>query len=289
MATNVFDLITVAVLGFGAYYLISGGKIPLIQQTATQQLPVEPEEIIPFDVEKRKTKKDDDDDDDDDDEEKRFRGQMQQPPPPQQQQYYPPRPPPTPQQYRAMQPPAPGMVSSLDYINIPQYPPYTSPTVGTYSPYSPYNQFRAYHQYYTTPSGSLGLTPDDNTGFTDIDTSKPGCTSCKAECRANRFGFRCASCRPVCKTFTHTYVPPQQGWNIGPAPGGFSFLASVWDTITGEPRDTFADMDDYHRGRRFDCHNKLKRRVRPRDNRFVTAEDYYYSTSNPLNQDINVE
>jgi hypothetical protein len=249
--------------------------------------------------------KDDDDDDDDDKKGGRRRGDgdrdrdsYQGPPP----NYAPQQPPPLPQYPRNL--PAPGMISSIYSLDIPNEPPYTSIPVNTYSQYSPYNQFSSYQQYKSAPWGVSQTAPDDNVTFNDIDTAKFGCASCKHACQRNPYGFSCASCRPACKIVTNRFVPPQTGWTIAPAnpivpntgvyapqyayrqptppqfgyPYGYSsqsFLGQVWDTLTGKGA-TFAEMDDYNQKRRFDCHNKLKRKVRGKDNSFVSQEDYYY-------------
>lgn len=247
----------------------------------------------------RRTSRDDDDDrkkkrrrknDDDDDDDERYQVYM-----PQQQQY---QPPPQPIYRGTPVPPPPGMLSSLYPLPVAQNapPPYVSQTVGTYSPYSPYNQFNVYREYQTPSTGQMQTMPDDNVGFTDIDTTRAACAYCKNLCIANPYGSSCRRCRMPCKKVTHYYVPSQTGWTIGPVgtlpaqtyspyypPATQSYLGMLADNIRGA---VFADMDDYHRGRRFDCHNKLKRRVKGKDNSFVTQEDYYYDRNNI---DINVE
>lgn len=213
---------------------------------------------------------------------------------------YPQPPPQLPPQYPYGAPP-PGLQSSLIPMNVPQAPPYVSQTVGTYSPYSPYNQFNAYQQYTTPSSGIISTWPDDNRNFSDIDTSKPGCSSCKYSCSRHRYGYTCLSCRNPCKKITHVYRPPQSGWDIKPVgtipypwyqqggggyaqpPPGYSpyggYLGEVADLLSLDMDETggatFAEMDDYHKGRRFDCHNKLKKRVHGKNNQFVAEDDYY--------------
>ena len=188
-------------------------------------------------------------------------------------------------------PPAgpPGLTSSMIPVQTPQYPPYTSQTVGTYSPYSPYNQFNAYQEYRTPPRGVASTMPDDNIGFTDIDTGKGyGCFQCQNFCRASPNSYQCASCRMPCKRISHQFIPPSKGWTIGPvgqipygsggggsySPYG-SYLGMMMDNLLGRGA-TFAEMDDYSQKRRFDCHNKLKRRAKGKDNSFVSQQDYYY-------------
>jgi hypothetical protein len=177
---------------------------------------------------------------------------------------------------RNVLPGAPGMLSSLYQQDIPMTPPYVSSTVNTYSQYSPYNQFSQYQQYQTPQTGYMQTAGDDNVNFTDIDTSRYGCTVCKTRCQQSPYSFICQSCRMGCKRVTHYYQPPQTGWTITPAGGlpAYSFLGQMYDTLTGGA--TFAEMDDYSQKKRFDCHNKLKRRVRGKDNSFVSQEDYYY-------------
>lgn len=172
--------------------------------------------------------------------------------------------------------PPPGLISSIQPMITPQGPPYISGTVNTYSQYSPYNQFNAYQQVQTQPWGVLSTYPDDNIAFSDIDTSRFGCSSCKHYCSRNPYGLACRSCRPTCKKASHQYIPPQTGWTIGPVqrPTAGVYLGQIADILTGGA--TFAEMDDYSEKRRFDCHNHLKRPVRGKDNRFVTDEDYMY-------------
>jgi hypothetical protein len=180
--------------------------------------------------------------------------------------------------------PPPGAISSLYPMQVPMTPPYVSQTVNTYSQYSPYNQFSQYQQYQTPQTGYMQTTPDDNIGFTDIDTNRYGCATCKSRCQQSPYGYSCRICRAGCKRITHYYQPPQTGWTIGPAGGGlggpstYSFLGQLYDTLTGGA--TFAEMDDYSQKRRFDCHNKLKRRVKGKDNSFVSQDDYYYDRNN---------
>ena len=197
---------------------------------------------------------------------------QQQPPPFQQQQqaYYPPQLNP-----RTAVGPPPGLTSSLYPMNVPMGPPYISGTVGTYSPYSPYNQFKVYEQYQTPGWGMFSTLPDDNITFSDIDiTTNPYCYDCKANCMSNPYGSRCRRCRLSCKRSTHSYRPPQTGWTISPVnrPTAQVFLGMLADTVSRGA--TFAEMDDYSEKRRFDCHNHLKRRVKAKDNSFLTNEDY---------------
>ena len=198
-------------------------------------------------------------------------------------------------------PPAapPGLTPSMNYVNAPQYPPYTSQTVGTYSQYSPYNQFSSYQEYRTPPRGTASTMPDDNVGFTDIDTNKGyGCIQCQHYCRRSPNSYQCASCRMPCKRISHSFIPPAKGWTIAPvgtlpygqqggptsmggpqySPYG-SYLGTIVDTLLGKGA-TFAEMDDYSQSKRFDCHNRLKRRVRGKDNSFVSQSDYYYDRNN---------
>lgn len=296
------DLLTIGVLVVGGWYLINSGI--LSQITASLPGGVYNPQIF---QEAKKAKDDDEDEDEDEDE---GEGQQQRPPPSQQQIPYgddmiesPPQQQPQsqfipgggmpqqPYRYPSNVPP-PGLQSSLIPMDVPAGPPYISPTVGTYSQYSPYNQFGAYQRFYT-PGQSYGLIiqPDDNIGYTDIDTRKRGCSTCKRYCSSNRFGYRCSQCRYPCKKLTHQFTQPAVGWRIE-APGqvtpnypptssyspyGYGgFLGMVWENLVGRHGATFEDMDDYHQGRRFDCHNKLKRRAKGKDNSFVSRQDYYY-------------
>jgi hypothetical protein len=174
--------------------------------------------------------------------------------------------------------PPPGAISSLYPMNVPQGPPYQSRTVGTYSQYSPYNQFNAYQEYRTPPRGTASTMADDNIYFNDIDAGRSyQCYQCKTFCQSSPNSIQCQMCRMPCKNITHTFIPPSKGWTI--APVGqlpyYSGLGMIADTLLGKGA-TFAEMDDYSQTRRFDCHNKLKRRVKGKDNQFVTQSDYYY-------------
>src|SRR5215211_6785418 len=293
---TLISVATLGVLGYFGYQFINSG---VLNNKPTGILPTEPdyslvEESMVEEKKVKKKKKDDEDEEED----------FEDMPPPQyyqQPQYQQPPPPPTADIYgnpygqnqlgypvnRNVLAPPPGAISSLYPMQVPMTPPYVSQTVNTYSQYSPYNQFSQYQQYQTPQTGYMQTRPDDNIGFTDIDTSRYGCSTCKSRCQQNPYGFQCRSCRLSCKKTTHYYQPPQTGWTIGPAGGGlggigsYSFLGQLYDTITGGGEGaTFAEMDDYSQKKRFDCHNKLKRRVKHKDNSFVTQDDYYYDRNN---------
>ena len=191
----------------------------------------------------------------------------------QSQPYYPPQP----------SAPPPGMISSLYPMNVPSGPPYTSQTVKTYSQYSPYNQFNMYQEYRTPGTGQATTWPDDNRTFSDIDTTRgPQCSYCYSICRRSPYSYGCATCRMPCKKVQHAFIPPARGWTIAPVgqqPYYSGYLGMVWDNLLGKGA-TFAEMDDYSQKKRFDCHNKLKRRVRGKDNSFVSQNDYYYDRNN---------
>jgi hypothetical protein len=272
---NASDLLILAGLIGGGLYLYSTGFFNNMIQDP--RLPTNVE-IFPSEAKKE---------DDDDDEKKKVEviealpplpdefSQQQQPPPFQQQQqhqaYYPPQLNP-----RTAVGPPPGLTSSLYPMNVPMGPPYISGTVNTYSPYSPYNQFKVYEQYQTPGWGMFSTLPDDNITFTDIDITNPLCYDCKANCMRNPYGSRCRKCRPSCKRSSHSYRPPQTGWTISPVnrPTAQVFLGMLADTVFGT-KGTFAEMDDYSEKRRFDCHNHLKRRVKAKDNSFLSREDYF--------------
>jgi hypothetical protein len=284
---TIISAVTLGIIGyFGLQYLNSG-----VLNKPTGVLPTEPAPLLDESmleeglIEKKKIKKKKKDEDEE--------GIFDQPLPPQYQG------PPTQDPYgnpygqnqlgypvnRNVLAPPPGAISSLYPMQVPMTPPYVSPTVNTYSQYSPYNQFSQYQQYQTPQTGYMQTSPDDNVGFTDIDTNRYGCSTCKSRCQQNPYGFSCRTCRMSCKKVTHYYQPPQTGWTISPAGGGlpggigpYSFFGQLYDTLTGGA--TFAEMDDYSQKKRFDCHNKLKRRVKGKDNSFVTQDDYYYDRNN---------
>lgn len=264
----------IAVLGAGlvGLWLYSSGAL---NNFLGQQPPQLQQQQIPIEV----YKKEKEDDDDDDDEEQ----QQQQPFFPEEQFYQQPQMP----QYQYQQGPAPppGMQSSLIPMVTPSGPPYTSQTVRTYSPYSPYNQFRAYQPYQTYPQMSMGLTPDDNVNFSDISTTSRQCRYCKSRCSGNPASLTCLQCRPACKSITYTQIPSRLGWDIKPVgtiPTNYSpyaGLGMVFDYLAGNRKRegaVFTDMDDYHQKRRFDPHNKLRRRIHQGPNHpYVSYEDYY--------------
>lgn len=190
------------------------------------------------------------------------------------------------QQYQqTARPPAPGLVSSrYQYPTPPEQQ--VSLTKTTYSPYSPYNQFYQYYQYQQYPQGFL--LPDDNVFFTDITRdggrnytdpryrSSRSCIDCTSECAMNPYSYGCQVCRPQCKRAGTT--PYQSKFVLGPAQPQGAFLATIWNTLT----DGFQDMDAYkERKDKFDCHNKLLRRV-PRERynkKMVENADYQYDRS----------
>ena len=289
MASTLVDLLTLGLLVGGGYWLYTSGTLNQLMGTplpvAANTLPSQAEPMLPTE--------------EDIPSQQGSYYPPEQPPymmPPQQPQYQMPQ---MPQYIQTPNPPPPGTTSSLVPIPVDpnQPPPYISQTVGTYSPYSPYNQFDVYKQYQTPAQGRLAPMLDDNVGFTDIDTSRFGCSSCKSVCRHRGPGsFSCMTCRPSCKKINHYFTPPQQGWTIGPVgqvspysytqvpPGAAyspyqSYLGQVWNMLTGTGGGhgaTFMDTEDYHKDRRFDCHNKLRRRAHGKDNSFVSQEDYYY-------------
>lgn len=271
----------IAVLGAGlvGLWLYSSGA--LNQFLGGQQQPQQlQQQQIPLEVyKKEKEDEDDDEEEEDEDDERR----KEQPFFPEEQLYGPQVQP----QYQYQGPaPPPGMQSSLIPMVTPSGPPYTSQTVRTYSPYSPYNQFRAYQPYQTYPQLSMGLTPDDNVNFSDISTTSRQCRYCKSRCSGNPASLTCLQCRPACKSVVYTQTPSMLGWDIKPVgtvPTNYSpytaGLGMVFDYLAGNRKRqgaVFTDMDDYNQKRRFDPHNKLRRRIHEGPNHpYVSYEDYW--------------